>query len=188
MHDGMGYDTADPQRRRVVPNWLVWVAVASVALMAIWLGFRVTHPSAAPASRTAAPVASVTPPPAPSSLSVTPNPPPADDGTDAVEVGAPAASWRTVGAFLDGWQSTDPEVRRTIFDATATAGLAAGLQDTSPGKVWTGDRTGVQAVAASVTSAEFVVRISGRPPVRLVLVADPSAPNGWRVSALAEDR
>lgn len=157
---------------------VTWLAAALVAVTVLTLvGYLLTRPPAL-VSASVAPSASQSPRVRSASTSA------------PVRVTTMAGLQEAVGEFLTAWSTVDPDQRAIGLSATATASLAEQLLVTDPDEV---PRACVFAGALEVadltpTAVLVTVPTSCEGRLWLGLDRDPTAPHGWRVTAIGKER
>lgn len=157
---------------------VTWLAAALVAVtVATLVGYLLTRPPVLVDS-SVAPTASQSPRVRPAST-------PAE-----VRVTTTAGLQESVAEFLTAWSTVDPEQRTIGLTATATASLAEQLLVTDPDEVPPACVfTGALEVADLTPTAVLVtVPTTCEGLLWLGLDRDPTAPHGWRVTAIGKER
>ncbi|GEM_PF-3708857 len=157
---------------------VTWLAAALVAVtVATLIGYLLTRPPVL-VDASVAPSASVSPSVRSASTSA------------AVRVTKTAGLQQAVAEFLTAWSAVDPDQRTIGLTATATASLAEQLLVTDPnevppmctfaGALEVADLTPTAALVTVPTTCEGVLWVG--------LDRDPTAPHGWRVTAIGKER
>lgn len=155
---------------------VTWLAAALVAVTVVTVvGYLVTLPPPATASSTV-PTASAT---------VYPSSTP-----PAARLTTTAGLREAVAEFLTAWSTVDPDQRARGLTATATASLVEQLLVTDPDEVPPACTFAGALEVADLTPTAVLVTVptTCEGPLWLGLDRDPTAPHGWRVTAIGKER
>lgn len=108
----------------------------------------------------------------------------------AVRVTTTAGLQQAVAEFLTAWSTADPEQRTLGLSTTATASLAEQLLVTDPDEVPPACVFAGALEVADLTPTAVLVTVptTCEGLLWLGLDRDPTAPHGWRVTAIGKER
>lgn len=157
---------------------VTWLAAALIAVTVVTLvGYLLTRPPAL-ADSSVAPTASQSP-----SVRAT-------STSEGARVSTTAGLQQAVPEFLTAWSTVDPEQRTIGLTATATASLVEQLLVTDPDEVPPACVFAGALEVADLTPTSVLVTVptTCEGLLWLGLDRDPTAPHGWRVTAIGKER